>query len=112
MREMIDNALFDGDLVRVKQLSQRITSAMKGLSEIAEGAEGWRVIFSGGDDICLTVELFAYREIIIQSLMRRFNELTGGTISFGVGASIESAYINLRRAKSRGRGILVATDVG
>ena len=66
-------------------------------------------MFSGGDDICITVGASAYSEGLIREFMQQFNKRTGGSMSFGVGESIEAAYINLRRAKSRGSGVLVAT---
>jgi len=53
----------------------------------------------------------SYREEMIHTLMERFQELTGGTMSFGVGTSIENAYINLRRAKARGGNILITDPI-
>lgn len=79
---------------------------------MVSGTDGWELIFSGGDDICISVDAGAYRDDFIHQLMERFSTRTGGTISFGVGESIESAYINLRRAKARGPGVLVVTLTG
>jgi len=109
VQSMIDSALFGGDLSRVQALSASLTLAMHELAEIVRRNNGWHLVFSGGDDICVTVEPWAYREDLIRALMCQFNERTGGSISFGVGESIETAYINLRRAKARGSGVLVRT---
>jgi hypothetical protein len=111
VQSMIDNALLGGDLGRVQTLSANLTSAMKDLAAIVQTTNGWHLVFSGGDDICITVESSAYREEFIRELMRLFNNQTGGSMSFGVGESIESAYINLRRAKARGAGVLVVTGL-
>jgi hypothetical protein len=109
IQSMIDKALLGGDLAQVQALSENLTSAMKDLADIVNATVGWNLVFSGGDDICLTVQLSSYREDFIRDLMHRFNLQTEGSMSFGVGTSIESAYINLRRAKSRGQGVLVST---
>jgi hypothetical protein len=110
VRAMIDNGLLGGNLDEAKELSQKLTCAMQILSDLVEQCPGWQVVFSGGDDICLTIEKLTYREEVIRSLMEQFHELTGGTMSFGVGTSMENAYLNLHRAKARGGNILVATQ--
>jgi len=110
VREMIDDALLSGNLEDVKERSHKLTRAMQVLSDVARQHTGWQVVFSGGDDICLTIEQRAYDEAIVSGLMQQFQELTGGTMSFGVGTSIENAYLNLRRAKARGGNILVGTE--
>jgi hypothetical protein len=110
VQAMIDKALLGGNLAEAQQLSQKLTSAMQILADLVQENDGWQVVFSGGDDICLTIEQSAYHEATIRDLMQQFHELTGGTMSFGVGASIEAAYVNLRRAKSWGSGILIAPD--
>lgn len=110
VRAMIDNALLGGNLDDVKERSLKLTRAMQVLSDLVRQHPGWQVVFAGGDDICLTIEQRAYDEAIVRGLMQQFQELTGGTMSFGVGASMENAYLNLRRAKARGGNILVATE--
>jgi hypothetical protein len=87
--------LLGGDLGQVRTLSASLTSAMKDLADTVHTTNDWHLVFSGGDDICITVESSAYREELIRELMRLFNKRTGGSMSFGVGESIESAYINL-----------------
>jgi minimal CRISPR polymerase-like protein len=107
VREKIDNELLGGNLDEVRILSQKLTYAMQTLSEIADQNPGWQIVFSGGDDICIVIERPRYHEEIIFSLMQRFQDLTGGTMSFGIGTSMGNAYLNLRRAKARGGNILV-----
>lgn len=110
VQAMIDNGLLGGNLDQVKELSKKLTCAMQVLSDLVRQHPGWQVAFSGGDDICLIIEGSAYDDAFIRGLMQEFQRLTGGTISFGVGASIENAYLNLRRAKARGGNILVANQ--
>jgi CRISPR/Cas system-associated protein Cas10 (large subunit of type III CRISPR-Cas system) len=107
---MVDKALLAGNLDEVQELSRKLTSAMQILADLAHKNNGWQVVFSGGDDIFLVISQSMYQESFIRYLMDQFRELTGGTMSFGVGATIEAAYVNLRRAKSNGTGTLVATD--
>ena len=111
VRALIDNGLLDGKLDKVKELSQKLTCAMQTLSKMASDNPGWQIVFSGGDDICIAIEELSYREEMIHTRMERFQELTGGTMSFGVGTSIENAYINLRRAKARGGNILITDPI-
>ena len=109
VRSMIDSGLLNGNMLEAKEVSQKLTCAMQILSDIVGQTPGWQVVYSGGDDICLIIEESLYRETVIQNLMENFRDLTGGTMSFGVGISIDSAYLNLRRAKARGGNLLVAT---
>ena len=110
VRAMIENELLDGNLEEVKERSHKLTCAMQVLSDLVGQHPGWQVLFSGGDDICLVIEQGAYRDAIINGLMQQFQKLTGGTMSFGVGASMENAFLNLRRAKARGGNVLIATE--
>jgi hypothetical protein len=40
-----------------------------------------------------------------------FQKITSNTISFGVGESVEAAFLNMRRAKALGRGEIVESGV-
>ena len=82
---------------------------MQIISDLVNQQRGWQVVFCGGDDICFTIEGMYYNEGLISELLQQFQELTGGTMSFGVGTSIEAAYVNLRRAKARGGNIMIGT---
>jgi hypothetical protein len=101
--------LLDGDLNEVREFSRKLTLAINQLAESVQRIDGTTLVFAGGDDICFMIEQSVYDDRIIQSLMLEFNELTGIKISFGVGPSIEAAYLNLSRAKAGGAGTLVAT---
>jgi hypothetical protein len=65
------------------------------------------VLMAGGDDILLRVECKNYKRTHIEQLAELFQQKTGSTFSFGVGSTVESAYLNLRRAKASGNGSIV-----
>lgn len=107
----VDRALLGGDLNAVAEVSRALTRAMELLAASANERDGWTVIFVGGDDILLEIAEADYDEGALQQLMSQFSDVTGGTMSFGVGASVEEAYVNLRRAKSNGTGVLVSYEL-
>jgi hypothetical protein len=59
-----------------------------------------KVVMAGGDDVLLCIDSARYRREFIQQLSDAFELESGMTISFGIGRTIEAAYLNLRRAKS------------
>jgi minimal CRISPR polymerase domain len=61
---------------------------------------GARVIMAAGDDLLAQVAADNFDRIKLGELAEEFRAQTGSSISFGVGPTIESSYINLRRAKS------------
>lgn len=111
VRAAVDRALLGGDLRAVAETSRTLTRAMELLAVSANRCDGWTVVFVGGDDIFLEIADSAYDENTIRELMFQFGEVTGGTICFGVGMTIEKAYVNLRRAKSAGLGKLVSSGL-
>jgi len=100
IREKVEYYLLNHDLETLTQFSQSLTNAINELKEIAISTMSARVIVAGGDDILLHVPREKYRKELIQKLQQVFHNITGVTISFGVGKTIEAVYINLRRAKT------------
>ena len=70
-----------------------------------------KIVFAGGDDLFFTTTLTNYREEKLRALMHEFSRRTECYISFGVGPTIEAAFINLRLAKANGQGSLVASSL-
>lgn len=101
IRENIEFYLFNHNLESLSEFSASLTTAINELKEIATSSMDARVIFAGGDDILLSVPREKYRKEHIEELQQTFLSTTGTTISFGVGNTIEAAYINLRRAKTK-----------
>ena len=100
IRENVEFYLLNHDLVSLTNFSQNLTIAINEIKEIAISTMSARVILAGGDDILFSVPREKYRKELIQKLQQVFLNITGVTISFGVGKTIEAVYINLRRAKT------------
>lgn len=101
IRENVEFYLLNHDLESLTKFSQNLTTAINELKELAISSMNAQIILAGGDDILLSVPREKYRKELIQELQQAFLAITGITISFGVGNTIEAAYINLRRAKTR-----------
>lgn len=100
IRERIDFYLLNHDFKSLSNFSQNLTVAINEIKEVAISTIDAQIILAGGDDILFYVPCEKYRKELVQNLQQVFLDITGVTISFGIGKSIESAYINLRRAKS------------
>jgi hypothetical protein len=100
IRENVELYLLNHDLESLTKFSQNLTIAINEIKEIAISTMDARVILAGGDDILFYVPRDQYRKEFIQQIQQVFHNITGVTISFGVGKTIEAVYINLRRAKT------------
>jgi len=100
VRERIESYLLNQNLEDLSAFSQSLTDAIDQLRKTASLTMNARVILAGGDDILLSIPRKSYNKVHIQQLQETFHNLTGVTISFGIGKTIEAAYLNLRRAKS------------
>jgi hypothetical protein len=100
IRERIENHLLNGELESLEILSQKLIDAIDKTKLLAISIMGAKVIMAGGDDLLLLVEYTKYHRELVQQLSDLFERESGASISFGVGQTLESAYLNLRRAKS------------
>ena len=100
IREKVEFYLLNHDLESLSNFSQNLTIAINEIKEIAISTMNAQLILAGGDDILFYVSREKYRKELIQKLQHAFLNITGVTISFGVGKSIEATYINLRLAKT------------
>lgn len=107
IRQRIEREIFGGDLNACREVSNAISCAMERIKSVALSADGWDVVFCGGDDILLKVEAAAYSPDFIRQMMDEFSRASRSTICFGAARSLPAAYLNLRRAKTRGNGVLV-----
>lgn len=99
IREKVERLLFLNELSALKEFSRKLTDAVEQMQKIAERTMEADVIIAGGDDFLFSTSNANYRREHIESLSLIFEQLTGCTISFGVGPTMEIAYLNLRRAK-------------
>ncbi|MBN9365450.1 MAG: hypothetical protein J0H59_00285 [Comamonadaceae bacterium] len=105
VREGIDQRLLRGRLDELRAFSASLSdgvAALLGSFEVEMGAE---VVMAGGDDVLLIVNASRYSVEKNRLVAANFLKATGCAISFGVSASLQGAYINLRRAKAEHSGV-------
>ncbi len=107
VRERIEGYLLGDRPEDVRTFSERLGTGLGDLVRSAETLLGANVLMAGGDDILLCVKRSSYSRRTLAELAKTFCETTGCTISFGVGADVSIAYLNLRRAKATGGGAIV-----
>jgi len=99
IRVALEVLLFQSQYEKVKSLSQNITRAITCIKDIAIEELNADVIMAGGDDLLFTIEKNAYDEEVLQKMAETFRSISGCTISFGVGHTVEVAHSNLNKAK-------------
>jgi hypothetical protein len=100
VRERIEALLLAGDLEALRLLSQQLSNAIMRLAQELERTMAAEIIVSAGDDLLVRVPARVYNREALEELSELYKSSTGGSISFGAGFTIETAYLNLRRAKS------------
>jgi hypothetical protein len=107
IRSRVESLLLGEELEDLRAFSTALTRAIRECGEILARELAGDVIVSGGDDLLVIAENYDRR--VLLDVSRGFLEKTGCTISFGVSRTVESAFINLRRAKAMGGGTVVET---
>lgn len=111
IRDKVEYYLFNQDLEALTNFSQSLTNAISTVKELAISTMNARVIIAGGDDILLLVPREKYRKELIQRLQEVFYNATGVTISFGIGKTIDTVFINLRKAKTAKNNKIVDEEI-
>ena len=99
VRSKIEYYLFMHRLEDLTSFSQSLTQAVEEVKALAISTMKAKVMMAGGDDILLFVHKNDYSVPHIQKLSEAFFKTSGVNISFGVGKTVEAAYLNLRKAK-------------
>ncbi|TAN49938.1 MAG: mCpol domain-containing protein [Methylococcaceae bacterium] len=107
IRQRMEQQLLYGKLDECKKVSEAITAGMRCVNDVITARKGWEVVFCGGDDILVKVCASDYDPNLIRKAIDEFERCSKSTICFGSASSLQEAYLNLRRAKSFGVGILV-----
>jgi len=107
IRQRVESLLFAGELAALRSFSAAITLAIGQLAHGANTTMAADVIVAGGDDLLFCVSAECYDRTIVARMATSFMEQTGCSMSFGVASDLESAYLNLRRAKAQGGGSIV-----
>lgn len=100
IRDRIEYSLLRNELEDLANVSKGISDAIQALKSFSVSLMDAEVIMAGGDDLLFRVEYKKYKYEHIQQLSEIFQKLSGCSISFGIGESVEEAYINLRKSKS------------
>lgn len=108
--DRVESLLFAEDFAALKRFSRAVTAATHELGRAAAAMMGAEVIVAGGDDLVFLVAERRFDEGMLDRLAAAFRRRTGCGISFGVGYDVESAYLNLRRAKSGGGSAIVVPE--
>lgn len=106
VRQRVEGALLSGDLVELGKFSAALTAAITLIARQMVQRLSALAVMAGGDDLLLTVPAGTFDLGILEGLARDFAEQTGCTISFGVGTTVEEAYLHLRMAKASGGGAI------
>jgi len=107
IRERIESLLLNNRLEALTNLSRSLVEAVDAMKSLAIATMRATVIMAGGDDLFFSVEGKNYQRAYLKQLAEIFEKATGSTFSFGVGTTVESAYLNLRRAKASGNGAII-----
>jgi CRISPR/Cas system-associated protein Cas10 (large subunit of type III CRISPR-Cas system) len=108
IRERIEAALFSRDLARLSEISTALKCGIAMVVDRMVERMLAEVVMAGGDDVLFTVAAENFDIAVVEEIAREFASYTGCTISFGVGASPDEAYLHLRRAKASGGGAISA----
>jgi hypothetical protein len=110
-------AFFDGDNIGIsmeilltenrvfeaQKFSQNISSAMKEIRKILSSISDINIIILGGDDIFLEYNSFTTELFFIEDIRRIFKEITGNSMSCGIGKTPAESIRNLYLAKLYGK---------
>ena len=111
IRERVERHLLSNELDALQHLSQSLTDAVNAIKALAISTMDAQVFMAAGDDILVFVKKEKYRQDSIQQMAEMFHSITTASISFGIGTTVESAYLNLRRAKATGNQKIVEEGI-
>ena len=106
VREKVEAAMFDHDLDRLSRFSRSLSNAVSFVVQELEERLGARTIMAGGDDVLFIIHFDSSVKEVLEDVAICFSDLSSCTMSFGVAPTIEDAYLNLRKAKASGGGIV------
>ena len=102
VRARVEGYLLSGDVAGLSDYSRSLTGAIKSAAAAAETRLLAKTLVAAGDDLFLKIEARRYKRSELEDISKVFRDTCGSTISFGVGPSIETAFLALRKAKAKG----------
>ena len=107
IRDRVEYYLFSENFEGLSKFSKSLIEAINSISAIAFSSMNVEVIMAGGDDVLFQITKDKYSLESLLQLAEIFKSSTGNSFSFGIGSTITSAYLNLRKAKSLGGGCVI-----
>ena len=107
IRHTVESYLFRHQFEELNKFSEVLSKAILNIKEMIIADMEAKVILAGGDDILFTIHKGTYDKEQVINIMKYFQSHTGCTMSFGVGENIESAYLNLMKAKATGKAKII-----
>jgi len=105
--DVIELFLRDGKLNEAAAASKRIKTSVGWLKEELQVKFRCEVPLHAGDDLIAVIPDRSWDLEAVEAIRSEFEVRSGVTISAGVGSSVEEALDNLRRAKLKGKNLLV-----
>jgi hypothetical protein len=109
VRERLEGFLLSHDLESLASLSRSLSEGIRLIGDELSLRMGAELVMAGGDDILVRVPTSKYDTKLLDEMVKIYIEKTGLSMSFGVGLTLEQAYLNLRRAKSSNSNKIVET---
>ncbi|HEY9803769.1 MAG TPA: mCpol domain-containing protein [Leptolyngbyaceae cyanobacterium] len=105
--DAIEFYLLSGNLDAARDFSYLVENAITKIAELVEAQMEASLIYVAGDDICFEVSREKNIKQYLDDYSSLFLQITGKTISFGVGTNSLEALVSLRKAKVSGKGCVV-----
>ncbi|MBD2501268.1 mCpol domain-containing protein [Anabaena azotica] len=105
--DAIELYLLSGNLDAAKNFSYQVENAITKIAELVEAQMEASLVYVAGDDICFEVSPEKNIRQNLNNYSNLFLQITGKTISFGVGTNSLEALVCLRKAKVSGKGCVV-----
>jgi len=106
--DVIDFYLLSNDLENASKFSFRVKVALERIAVQAQQQMEAHLVYVAGDDICFLVSSKYNVLEYLSVYSNQFFELTGKTISFGMGKNSAEASFCLRKAKVSGKGKVIS----
>ncbi len=111
IRERIEAHLLNNEIELLSEVSQSIIDAISEMVGFSSATMNAEKIMAGGDDLLLRIKKNLFKLEKLKTMIQIFQSKVGNQFSVGIGNTIESAYINLRRAKSSAKKIVGESDL-
>lgn len=102
----IEILLTEDKVVEAVRLSENIKLAMQKIEQLLLVKDDVQLILIGGDDILIEYNEEKYDKDILEEIMNIFKDITGKSMSCGVGDTLPNAIWCLHTAKLYGKNLI------